>query len=395
VTVVHWWTSPSESAALGALIKEFNERYPGLTVVPSVAASGGNLRILFPMVEKLDSEQPAAFQMFAGYAAQVFFDAGLLSPIDELWANGQLEDVIPPVIRDLNKFNGHYYSVPVNVHRTNVVWYNKALLDRYAINPGSLTTWDAFFAATEKLKAKGVANPIALGVDWTHASVFEGIMASQGIGTYQDWINGKITNPNDVRLVSAFQTYGQYLAYSNADFLKVGWNTAVARVMKGESAFCLMGDWADGEFRAADMKYGKDYGALLVPGTQTMFGLGVDTFQHPKASAGLESSSLWLSFAASRAGQDAFNPLKGSIPARTDPDLTRYDPYQRLAIADLKASRWLYPTIASAVPEVFRSSIFRTLMIFARDHDAQKAATAMADATSSHVNKFTRTWSLK
>jgi glucose/mannose transport system substrate-binding protein len=397
LNIIHWWTSPSEAAALSALVKGFSEKYPEVTVVASVAPYGGDLRHVFPMIKRLKSENqsPDAFQMFAGSAAQVFFDADLLSPIDDVWAADKLEDVIPKVIRDMNKFNGHYYSVPVNVHRTNVVWYNKALLDRSKIDPDTLTTWDGFFRAAETLKAGGVQDPIQMGVNWTQTAVLEGIVASEGIGVYQDWINGKITAADDPRLIKAFQTFARYLTYVNKDHESVGWDVAVRRVKDGEGAFCLMGDCAEGEFRTAHLKYGKDYGAFPVPGTQRMFGLGVDTFQHPHGPANPKNSVRWLSFAASRAGQDAFNPLKGSIPARTDADVTRYDAYQRLAIADLKATPALYPTIASAVPESFKSRLGSILFEFTAGRDVKKAARETAEAARTRMDAFTRNWALK
>jgi glucose/mannose transport system substrate-binding protein len=397
LTIIHWWTSPSEAAALSALVKAFSEKYPEVTVVASVAPYGGDLRHLFPMIKRLKSENqaPDAFQMFAGSAAQVFFDADLLSPIDDVWAADKLEDVIPKVIRDMNEFNGHYYSVPVNVHRTNVIWYNKALLDRSKIDPDTLTTWDAFFRAAATLKAGGVQYPIQMGVNWTQTAVLEGIVASEGIGVYQDWINGKITAADDPRLIKAFETFARYLTYVNKDHESVGWDVAVRRVKDGEGAFCLMGDWAEGEFRTAHLKYGKDYGAFPVPGTQGMFGLGIDTFQHPRGLADPKNSYRWLSFAASRAGQDAFNPLKGSIPARTDADVTRYDAYQRLAITDLKATPALYPTIASAVPESFKSRIGSILFEFTAGRDVNKAARETAEAARTRTEAFTRNWSLK
>jgi len=31
-------------------------------------------------------------------------------------------------VLELLSANGHYWSVPVNIHRANVLWYNKKLL---------------------------------------------------------------------------------------------------------------------------------------------------------------------------------------------------------------------------------------------------------------------------
>jgi glucose/mannose transport system substrate-binding protein len=397
VTIYHWWTSPSESAALGALVDLFQKKYPKVKV-SAVSLGGGSNRPVFSIIKRLagTKQAPDAFQSNAGYASQVFFDAGLLSPLDELWARDKLEPVIPGVIRDLSRFEGHYYSIPIAVHRMNVIWYNKPLLDKHRIDPNTLTTWEAFFRAAQTLKAGGVQNPIQMGVTWTVANTFEGIMASLGISAYEDWINGRMTTATDPRLVKAFSILKQYLAYANRDHDDVAWNRAVRRIMNGDGAFCLMGDWANGEFRVAGMKYGKDFGALPVPGTRGMFGLNVDTFQRPRGSAEPTNSNRWLSLAGSREGQDAFNPLKGSIPARSDADVTRYDAYQRAAIVDLKSAEYKYPNASAAAPEGLNSQTTDILVIFMVDEDVNKAASAMAASAVrlTAAGKFRRVWSL-
>jgi glucose/mannose transport system substrate-binding protein len=396
LTLYHWWTAPSEAAALNALVELFGQKYPDVVVMAAPMPGGGGSR-MFPIVKTLvDAKQPPdAFQMNAGYSAQVFFDAGLMSPIDELWRSEGLEKVVPAVIREMNRFDGHYYSVPMNVHRTNLIWYNKALLDKHGIDPATLETWDAFFAATSRLKAAGVASPIQLGATWTASLLFESIMASQGIAVYEDWVNGKITASDDPRIVAALTTFGRYLTYVNADHGNLGWDVAIKRVMNGESAFCMMGDWANGEFRFAGQKYGKDYGALLVPGTRTMFGLNVDSFLHPRGLVNEKNSQLWLKLAASREGQDAFNPLKSSIPARNDADVTKYDPYQRSAIADFKAVKSLYPAMAQGSPVAFNNRVGDVLGVFMADGDVKKAAAALANATAATSGRYTRVWKLQ
>jgi glucose/mannose transport system substrate-binding protein len=398
LTVYHWWTSPSESAALGALVKLFKQKYPSVDV-NAVSLGGGSVRPQFAMIKRaiVDSKTLDAFQANAGNAAQVFFDAGLLSPVDDIWAGDKLEQVIPPVIRDLNKFEGHYYSVPVSVHRTNVVWYNKPLLDKYKIDPSALTTWEAFLKAAQTLKAAGVESPIQMGTTWTAAHVFECIVASLGIAAYEDWINGKITAADDARVLRALTIFQGYAAYVNKDHGTLAWDVAIHRVMKGEGAFCIMGDWANGEFRVAGLKYGKDYGAILVPETKGLYGLGVDTFQHPRGLPDPLNSTRWLSLVASRQGQDAFNPLKGSVPARTDADLSAYDPYQRSAIADFKAAAHMYPNSAAALPEAFNTQVNDSLVAFMLDEDVKEAAAAMTGAATrlNAAGKYRRVWSLK
>ena len=106
-------------------------------------------------------------------------------------------------------------SVPVNVHRNNLVWYNKALLDKHRIDPSTLTTWDAFFEAAEKLEAAGVRDPVQLGVELDREPRLRVDHGSLGISAYEDWINGKITAADDPRLVEAFGRLKKYLSHAN------------------------------------------------------------------------------------------------------------------------------------------------------------------------------------
>src|SRR6185436_11829876 len=102
--------------------------------------------------------------------------------------------------------------------------------------------------------------------------------------------------------------------------------------------------------------------------TKGLYGMNVDAFQHPRALPKETNSERWLRMVASREGQDTFNPLKGSIPARTDADATKYDPYQRAAIADLKVSK-VYPAIGQGSPAHFGDRVDQIVAAFATDDD--------------------------
>jgi glucose/mannose transport system substrate-binding protein len=50
-----------------------------------------------------------------------------------------------------------------------------------------------------------------------------------------------------------------------------------------------------------------------------------DSFGLPLGAPNRDAAVAWLTVCGSKEGQDAFNPLKGSIPARTDGDRSLYD----------------------------------------------------------------------
>jgi glucose/mannose transport system substrate-binding protein len=223
---------------------------------------------------------------------------------------------------------------------------------------------------------------------------FESILASLGIEGYEDWINGKITAADDARLVQAFTILRTYLQLANADHARTDWPIAVQRVARGDAAFCMMGDWANGEFRLAKQVYGKDYGAIPVPGAKGLYGATIDGFARPPRAAASIASDRWMRLAASRDGQDAFNAVKGSISARTDADPASYDPYQRTAIADLKAAKAIYPNLQSGTHDAFKVGLDSAMARFGVDRDVKKAAAAIAALAARSQNKFTRVWSL-
>ncbi len=393
LVIYHWWSSASELKALGALEGIFKASYPGVAQKRTFAPDRG--RTLFTILQGLTraGAPPDAIVMQTGYAIRPFIDAGLITRLDELWAGEGLDKALPPTLRAMHEFDGHYYSVPINAQRTNLIWYNARLLDKHGIDPATLTTWDRFFDAAAKLRDAGVSTPIQVAASWTVAQLFEGIMASLGIASYEDWVNGKIRSATDPRLTEALGVMRRYCGFVNRDHVGLDWTVALGRVARGQSAFYAMGDWANGDFRAAGLVYEKDYSAFPVPRTKGLYGVTIDSFVQPRGLARPANSNRWLKIAASREGQDAFNVLKGSIPARTDASVARYDAYQKSAIAAFKRSV-IYPTYGAATPAAYVRSLEPALEAFVDHGDVRKAAAAIAAATVSAERSFTRVWSL-
>jgi glucose/mannose transport system substrate-binding protein len=398
LTFYDWWVSPGETAALNGLIKLFEEKYPDAAVGP-ISIGGGAGYNMMSIVKPLmvSSQTPDFFLMHAGYEGMPYYRAGLLDTVDDIWQSENLASVVPSVVQDMNKFDGHYYSVPIDIHRVNLVWYNKDLLFKNNIDADKLATWDNFFAACDKLKAAGVKYPIRTGESWTVAHVFEQMVASEGIDFYQDWINGRVTSANDARLLSALNNLKKYLSYIDPDDKNSSWDVALDKVISGESVFDVTGDWADEEFKLAGKTYGTDYGSFIVPGTENMYGLSIDTWERPKNISHPTLANNWLKLAVTREGQDVFNPLKGSISARTDADISKYDDYQRSAVSDFWKARYMFPSVVhgSGAPQSFRLKLIDVISDFAANGEVDKAATAIATYSAIISDEYTINWSLK
>jgi glucose/mannose transport system substrate-binding protein len=248
-----------------------------------------------------------------------------------------------------------------------------------------------FFEAAKKLRDQGMRYPIAMGGDWVVTNAFEQVVASQGMETYENWINGRWKTKDDPGLTEVLRIFVQYLSYAGTD--DSAWDLSLKNMIDGRAAFYAMGDWVIGEFNLAGLQYGKDYGVMLVPGTRAMFGVTVDAFARP-GKVSRPNSDRWLKLVASREGQDAFCLVKGCIPARTDATSNRYPEYQRTAIADFKSAKWFYPNLSAAVPMLYHNRFERGLLELKKDRDAARAAAALAEAALATSAEFSRQWSL-
>lgn len=397
--IYHWWTSGGEAAAVGALVDVFEGLYPDTTVTQR-AISGGSGITMIPIITALilAGEAPDAFQMHAGYEGIEYFKADLLDNINDIWADNNLETVIPDVVQSMCQFDGDYYMVPVNIHRSNVVWYNLNELDSIGADPKAISNWTDFFDVCNDWEtANPTKDAISLAHAWTQAHLFEQILAGEGIDVYESWINGDIISGSDPDLLAALTILETFMTYTNPDFNTLAWDEATDLLIQGNSIFNVMGDWANGEFLVANSVYDDDYGTIAVPGTSNMYGLVVDAFQHPAGVAHPINSDRWLEVVASKEGQDAFNPLKGSISARTDSDLTLYGPYHDWTFADFESVTYMFPSVVhgSGAPQSFSSELSAVINDFCTG-GATLAATAIAIAALASANAadFTTVWSL-
>ena len=112
----------------------------------------------------LGGDPPDSFQVHAGHELiDSWVKAGKMEPVTFIFEENGWLDSYPPGVIDVLSYDGEIWSVPVNIHRSNVLWYNKAVFEANGLQPPK--TWDEFFTAADKLQAAGVT-PTALMKTW-------------------------------------------------------------------------------------------------------------------------------------------------------------------------------------------------------------------------------------
>jgi glucose/mannose transport system substrate-binding protein len=213
----------------------------------------------------------------------------------------------------------------VNLHNENWIWYNKAVLAKAGVtkDPANL---DELFAAMDKVKATGVTAVALGGQGWQENIAFRSILiATGGKDLYLKTLKNKdVSGPG---FLKALENFKKLKSYVDPGSPGRDWNIATGMVIDGKAGFQLMGDWAKGEFINAKKTAGKEFGCFMAGGANSPYSIGGDVFVFPKnkdpSSAATQKKLAEMMI--SPAGQVAFNNKKGSIPIRTDVDLTSVD----------------------------------------------------------------------
>ncbi len=379
--VFSWWTSGSEAAALNALFDNYKKQYPGVGIINATVAGGSGSGARPVLQTRLAvNNPPDTWQSHPGWELLgQYVGAGYCEPITELYQSAGWEKAFPRALVNLVSQDGKAYAVLTGVHHGNVLWYNKKLLEKNGIKVSENMTFDEFFAICDQLKAAGV---IAIGLGdsgiWASSQLFEntllGVVGPQG---WVDLFNGKM-KWDDPKVKQAMNYFAKMQEYVNPDHASLTWDQAVKELMDGKVAFNSMGDWADGEFIKAHLKEKVDFGWINHPGTEGSFLIVADGFTLAKGAPHKESAIAWLKSIGSKEAQAAFNPLKGSIPARIDIDRSKFDGYHQWSMDEFAKDKLLPSCVhGEAAPEAFQKALNDAVSAFILDRNVDTFATAL------------------
>lgn len=325
VEVLHWWTSGGEAAAVSVL-KEMVEQ-EGHTWKDFAVAGGGGENTMTVLRARAVSGNPPSSAQIKGLEIQEWADLGFLSSLNDVAeAEGWME-ILPAQVSQVMQYDDEFVAVPVNVHRVNWMWVNPNAFEQANIElPTNLTE---LWAAADSLQEAGILPFAHGGQAWQDATVFESIALSLGGADF--YTNAFVEHDQETlqseTMEKVFEQLRHFRSYMDPGFAGREWNIATSMVIRGEAAMQFMGDWAKGEFSAANLTPGSEYLCLPFPGTEEMFTFNVDSlamFQQRDAD-NVDAQKAMARLVLSPEFQETFNMNKGSIPVRLDQDMTPFD----------------------------------------------------------------------
>ena len=389
VEVLHWWTSGGEAAALSVLKDDLAGQNIGWNDMP-VAGGGGESAMTTLRARVTAGNPPTAVQML-GFDIQDWAAEGVLGNLDEVAAAENWDAVVPAALQAFSKYDGHWIAAPVNVHSTNWVWANKAIMDELGI--AQPATWDEFVAALQTVKDSGKVALAHGGQAWQDATMFDGVVISAGGPDFykKAFIDLDYDALSSDTMVEAFTRMETLRGFVDDNFSGRDWNLASAMVANGEAGFQLMGDWAKGEFVNAGKVPDVDFLCFRVPGSEGSVPFNSDQFvmfgvesEDAQAAQGKMAAAIM-----SPAFQSAFNVVKGSAPARTDVSDEAFDACGKKAIAEMAAAADAGTFMGSmahghANRAAVKNAIYDVVTAhFNGEYDAATAAEELANAVES------------
>lgn len=389
VDVLHWLTSASERRAanqLSAILAANGVQWRDA----AIPGGGGMAAVKVLKSRVLMGDAPDVAQLI-GTTLTEWADVGLVMPLNAVATRQRWAQTLFPTVMDLVSYNGMVIAAPLGIHRINTLLYNRRLFARVGLPPP--TTWAEFELAVRKLSAQGI-QPLAWSDEpWQMATVFEAVLLSDaGPALYRELIvQRKSSAWLDPRVERAL-TRLRWLRNTNGEPPREKpWTDATRELLAGKAAMLVMGDWAKGELIAWGASPGKDFGCVVLPGTENTHLYSIDTLamlangHHRDAT---QEKVAELVFNAST--QLAYNRIKGSVPVQRDMDVASLDSCARdswASFADPRTAR--VPSLAHrmAADESTKDAVAQTLWRYLTDPrmepaEAQRRLAAVIRAPS-------------
>ncbi|EKP0305593.1 carbohydrate ABC transporter substrate-binding protein [Aeromonas veronii] len=382
VEVLHWWTSGGEAKAVEVLKSEWTKQ--GNQWNDFAVQGGGGKSAMTVLKSRALAANPPEAAHLKGYELKEWAGLGFLRDLSPMAEHLGWYGQMPPMVRATLSQNGALMAVPTGIHRVNWLWLNRKIFERNKLTPP--TDWAQFVTVADQLKKRGIT-PLAIGNEpWQLAVVFETVALGEGgkefyRKAFLEQDSATLTGSDMVRVLTRFQ---QLRAYVPQKYAGLKWHQATNLLESGGAAMQVMGDWVKGELSAGNYRPGEDIACLPSPGSAGLFSYNLDSIAMFKQRdpAQLQAQGDLAQLLMTPQFQEEFNRVKGSIPALTNPDMSKFDrcavrSYQDFLLAEKQDN--LLPSMAEgmATPTNMRQAILDVLSNFFNDPKANPEQTAL------------------
>ncbi|GGI25481.1 ABC transporter substrate-binding protein [Bradyrhizobium guangdongense] len=339
LTVISQWSAGSDGAAITALGKKFEEKGGVWQHSP---VPGFTTEMMNKLRAQIIAGDPPACSQLKGPEIAAWSKIAPTVDLDALVSAAGYEKVVAPDLAKLHKPAGKWIALPLQIYSTNMLFLSKRAMDKAKADKIPVT-WADFNELAEKMKAGGVPYPVANGgTRPDDGQKFEAALAGISPAVYRAAImnlDEKALQAAEIK--AAFAQVRKIADWMDPNVGAQHFSTNLKRFVEADMGMMIMGGWAQGVLRNAGFKF-EDF--TIVPGPsdngKPVFLLNADAFIFwQRKEADLQAGqTLMAQLVMDPAIQTMYSQITGSIPVRTDVDLSGegWSDGQRTTAAALK-----------------------------------------------------------
>ena len=322
VTFISQWSAGSDGAAITGLGKRLEEEggiwqhspVPGFTT---------------EMMNKLRADiiagNPPAASQLKGPEIAAWSRIAPTVDLDAVVAAAGYEKLIPAELVGLHKPQGHWIALPMQVYRTNTIFMSRPAMAKVGATKAP-ATWAEFNELATAMKAAGIIPVANGGIRWDDGMKLEIALAGISADAYRAGIMQ--LDPKALKgpeMTAAFAQLRKIAGWMDPTTAAQHYSVHLPKFIKGDAGMILMGGWAQGVIKGLG---GKIDDILIAAAPQDegkpCFVLNADSmifWKRPEAD--LQAGQLLLAkLMMQKDVQEKYSQTTGSIPVRTDVDLS-------------------------------------------------------------------------
>ena len=322
VTFISQWSSGSDGAAITGLGKRLEEEggvwqhspVPGFTT---------------EMMNKLRADiiagNPPAASQLKGPEIAAWSKIAPTVDLDSLVAAAGYEKLIPAELIGLHKPQGHWIALPMQVYRTTTLFMSRPAMAKVGATKAP-ATWAEFNELATAMKAAGITPVANGGIRWDDGMKLEIALA----GISPDVYRGALMklDPKALKSAEMLQAFAQLrkiVGWMDPTTAAQHYSVHLPKFLKGEMGMLMMGGWAQGVIKNLG---GKLDDVLITSAPQDdgkpCFVLNADSmiFWKRKEADLVAGQQLLAKLMMQKDVQEKYSQTTGSIPVRTDVDLS-------------------------------------------------------------------------
>ncbi|MBN1428999.1 MAG: carbohydrate ABC transporter substrate-binding protein [Anaerolineae bacterium] len=398
--IFHWWTAAGEQEAADIMFEALATVYPDIEVIQNPVEGGGGVGGRVVLQARMDAGLPPdTWQALGGAELKAYVDSGYLEPLDDLWDEIGLADLVPGPLANAVTIDGHPYVVPLNMHLENILYYNTAVFDELELTLP--TNYDELMEACETItREKPDMVPLAVGSKekWGAVFVLDTLMLEVGGPDYYvQFFKGEIDVERDENFKTSLERLESLLPYINEDHMDLTWDQSVSMVGSEKAAMVIMGTWAIGALeKGSGWTAGKDFGAVTFPQEpERILLFHPDTYGLAKNAPHPEAALDWLRVVASPELQIPTDVTQGGLFARIDIDPAEFPDAIRQelqAYVSEKPDKLILDQHGSIAPHSFTTPYWNAIVDFMISPKVDSTISAVALLFSNHNVKEQAAW---